>query len=142
MSLNPNYAAVSGHQQATSRWAITLPGQFNRREEDAGLCYWRPGLTLWLKAYGTEDGVSVEDRMLRDRANVPSAATDITESVEGGVSRLSYRLSETRADGVVVKGLYSFAHGEAGQAMLAAYTDDDSELEAARLVSASLSYIA
>ncbi len=142
MSLNPNYAAVSGRQQATTRWAITLPGVFNRREEDAGLCYWRPGLTLWLKAYGTEDGVSVEDRMLRDRASVPGQATDITESADGEVSRLSYRLSETRADGVVVNGLYSFVHGRDGQAMLAAYFGDDSELETARLVSASLLYTA
>ena len=142
MSLNPNYAAVSGRQQATSRWMLTLPGQFNRREENAGLCYWRQGLTLWLKAYGTEDGTSVADRMLRDRANVPSAATDITESAEGDVSRLSYRLSETRADGVVVKGLYSFVHGRDGQAMLAAYFGDESELETAQRVSASLSYTA
>ncbi|WP_340693318.1 hypothetical protein [Hyphomonas sp.] len=142
MSLNPNYAAVSGRQQVTDRWALTLPGRFNRREEDTGLCFWRPGMTIWLTAYGTEDGMSLDDRMQRDRANASAAATDISESVEGGVSRLTYRLSETRADGVIVKGLYSFAHGSDGQAMLAAYFDDDSELETARLVSASLSYIA
>ena len=142
MSLNPNYAAVSGRQQATSRWAITLPGEFNRREDAAGLCFWRSGLTIWLTAYGAEDGMSVDDRMQRDRANAPGAATDMAESVEGGIGRLSYRLSETRADGVIVKGLYSFAHGTDGQAMLAAYFDNDSELETARLVSASLSYTA
>ena len=142
MALNPNYAAVSGRQQATTRWSITLPGEFNRREEDAGLCYWRPGLTLWLKAYGTEDGVSAEDRMRRDRASVPGHATDIMESADGAVGRLSYRLSETRADGMVVNGLYSFVHGRDGQAMLAVYFEDDSELESARLVSASLLYTA
>tara|TARA_R110000803_G_scaffold50726_1_gene105103 strand:+ start:343 stop:771 length:429 start_codon:yes stop_codon:yes gene_type:complete len=139
MSLNPNYAAVSGRQQVTDRWTLTLPGRFNRREEDTGLCFWRPGLTIWLTAYGTEDGMSVDDRMQRDRANASAAATDISESVKGSVSRLTYRLSETRADGVIVKGLYSFAHSSDGQAMLAAYFDDDSELDAARLVSASLS---
>jgi hypothetical protein len=142
MSLNPNYAAVSGRQQVTDRWALTLPGRFNRREEDTGLCFWRPGLTMWLTAYGAEDGMSVDDRMQRDRANASAAATDISESVEGGVGRLAYRLSETRADSVIVNGLYSFAHGSDGQAMLAAYFDDDSELETARLVSASLSYTA
>ena len=142
MSLNPNYAAVSGRQQATSRWAITLPGEFNRREEDAGICYWRPGLTIWLAAYGTEDGTSIDERMQRDRANAPGAATDMAEGVDGDTRRLNYRLSETRADGAVVKGLYTFAHGRDGQAKLAAYFDDDSELETARLVSASLSYTA
>jgi hypothetical protein len=140
MSLNPNYAAVSGRQQATNRWAITLPGEFNRREEDAGLCFWRPGLTIWLTAYGAEDGLSVDQRMQRDRENAASTATDMHESVQDGVARLSYRLSEKRADGAVVKGLYSFAHGAEGQIMMAAYFDNESELESARRASESLIY--
>jgi len=140
MALNPNYAAVSGRQQATDRWAVTLPGEFNRREEQSGLCFWRPGLTIWLTAYGTEDGLSIDDRLMRDKTKASPAATDMSEAHENDVARLSYRLSETRPDGVVVKGLYSFAHAANGQVMVAAYFDDDSELESARRVSDSITY--
>lgn len=140
MALNPNYAAVSGRQQATDRWTVMLPGEFNRREEESGLCFWRPGLTVWLTAYGTQDGLSIEDRMTRDRAKASAGATDIVESLESGVGRLSYRLTETRPDGAIVQGLYSFAHGANGQVMVAAYFDDVSELETARRISDSITY--
>lgn len=141
MGLNPNYAAVSGRQQATDRWAVVLQGEFNRREEESGLCFWRPGLTIWLTAYGTEDGTSIEDRMTRDRVKAPSAATDMVESLENGVGRLSYCLTQTRADGAIVQGLYSFAHAGDGQVMVAAYFDEVSELETARGICASIAYI-
>ena len=75
MALNPNYAAVSGRQQATDRWAVTLPGEFNRREEQSGLCFWRAGLTIWLTAYGTEDGLSIDDRLMRDKTVLPMPPT-------------------------------------------------------------------
>jgi hypothetical protein len=140
MGLNPNYAAVSGRQQVTGRWAITLPGEFNRREEEAGLCFWRPGLTIWLSAYGAEDGMTIEHRLGRDRGNASPQATDITESLDDGVGRLTYCLSETRADGAIVNGLYSYAHGVEGQVMVAAYFDGDADLETARKVSGSITY--
>lgn len=140
MGLNPNYAAVSGRQQVTGRWAITLPGEFNRREEEAGLCFWRPGLTIWLTAYGAEDGMTIEQRLARDRGNASPVATDMAESHEDGVGRLTYCLAETRTDGAIVNGLYSYVHGEAGQVMVAAYFDADADLEAARKVSGSVTY--
>jgi hypothetical protein len=140
MALNPNYAAVSGRQQVTDRWSVTLPGEFNRREEQSGLCFWRPGLTIWLTAYGTEDGMSIDDRLKRDKAKAPPAATDMSETRESGVARFNYRLSETRPDGAVVMGLYSFAHGADGQVMVAAYFDDDPDLELAKRVSESITY--
>jgi hypothetical protein len=140
MALNPNYAAVSGRQQATERWAVVLPGEFNRREEESGLCFWRPGLTVWLTAYGTEDAMSIEDRMTRDRSRASPAATDIVESLDNGVGRLSYCLTEARPDGASVQGLYSFAHAADGQVMVAAYFDDGSELETARRISGSITY--
>ncbi|KCZ91608.1 hypothetical protein [Hyphomonas johnsonii] len=141
MALNPNYSAVSGRQHVTGNWALTLPGEFNRREEQAGLCFWRPGLTVWLTAYGVEDGMSIDDRMARDKANASPEASEISESVGGGVARLSYRLSETRGDGARVQGLYAFAHGAEGQVMVAAYFDDETDLDAARQIGASLEYL-
>jgi hypothetical protein len=141
MGLNPNYAAVSGRQQVTGRWAITLPGEFNRREEEAGLCFWRPGLTIWLTAYGTEDGMSVEERMRRDLQGAPSAATEIQQAMEGGIGRLTYCLSETRADGVIVDAVYAFAHIPDGQVMLAMYFDEAEGREMAMKVAASVEAI-
>lgn len=140
MALNPNYAAVSGRQQVTGRWTITLPGEFNRREEEAGLCFWRPGLTIWLTAYGAEDGMTVAQRLERDRGNASRDATDITESLDDEIGRLSYRVAEMRSDGAVINGLYTYAHGVAGQVMVAAYYESDAELEAARKISGSIAY--
>ena len=82
----------------------------------------------------------IGERLARDRGNASPKATDMDESQQDGVGRLTYRLAETRVDGAIVNGLYSYVHGKAGQVMVAAYFDSDTDLEAARKVSASITY--
>jgi len=70
--------------------------QFSNRRERTRVCAIGTASTLWLKRMVPKNAFPSKDRMLREsREMCPSAATDITESGEGWVSRLSYRLSET-----------------------------------------------
>jgi len=128
------------HQQATSRWAIPCPASFNRREEDAGsvLLAVRAS-TLLVKGYGTpKTAFPSKTAAARFRAKCLTSAVRRHHGKRGGwrqVPPVLTVLSETRADGVVVKGLTVPPTDEAGPAMLLPILDDDSELwEAARLV--------
>lgn len=135
--LHPQYPVVEGDLPLTTRWQLTLPQKFNQRVEDGKLVLWRPGLTVWLNAYGTEDGMSIADRIARDRANASGAAVDIEQFETGDVAHLIYRLSgETESD--ARHSLYGFAHAADGQIMAAFYCDDEAELSEARTIAGSL----
>lgn len=135
--LHPKYPIVDGDVPLTARWQLTLPQRFNQRVEDGKLVLWRPGLTVWLNAYGTEDGISVEDRVARDRANASDAAVDIEQFEIGAVTHLIYRLSG-EAESAARHSLYGFAHAADGQIMAAFYFDDEAELSEARAIAGSL----
>jgi hypothetical protein len=52
----PGFPLVSGDYALTEEWAIHLPEKFARRVEEGNLVLWRPGLTIWLAAWGNTKG--------------------------------------------------------------------------------------
>ncbi|MEQ9314277.1 MAG: hypothetical protein RLN72_00410 [Henriciella sp.] len=135
--LHPKYPIVEGDVPLTARWQITLPQKFNQRIEDGTLVLWRPGLTVWLNAYGTEDGMSIDERIARDRANASDDAVDMEQFESGGVTYLIYRLDH-EAESDASHSLYGFAHATDGQIIAAFYFDNEAELSVARAIAGSL----
>ena len=140
MTLNPNYQTVSGLYQLTKNWAIALPGEFNRRLEEESMVLWRKGVTLWISAYGNDDGMSIEKRLDRDEAGLSKDASHKTRVIEDGVGRLTYRLSEKREDDAVVKAVYATTHADDCQIMIAHYYDDDQDVEQVEELAAAIIY--
>ncbi|MGH1421861.1 MAG: hypothetical protein ACRBEQ_08585 [Hyphomonas sp.] len=138
MPLHPDFPIIEGNVRLTDRWALTLPRQFNRRMEEGNLVIWHPGLTVWLSAWGTEDGLSIAERVADAKANAAKSATDWTEETEGDVTRLSYSLTETREEGQTVYSLNAFAYTADGQVLAAFYTDDPAQILTAKEIAKSV----
>ena len=115
----------------TSDWAVTLPGQFNRRIEDRSLVFWRPGITAWIIAWNNDKAQSQQERLDWLRRDTSPEAFDYEVLTDGGVMRFAYRLTEPREEGVV-HALYAFAIGVNGHIQMAIYFDSENDLELAR----------
>lgn len=131
--LHPQFPVVSGDVPLTHLWQLSLPQPCNRRVEDGSLVLWRPRFTVWLSAYGSEDGMGIAERLERDRRQAAPVAYDFREGEAAGVSRLRYRLDE---DGRMA--LYAFAHAEDGQIMAAIYFAEAAQLAEAEAIADSL----
>jgi len=50
---------------------------------------WRPGLTLWLAAWGNDKNETQAERLAWIKDAASPARSDVRESVRGGVTRLA-----------------------------------------------------
>ena len=131
------FPVVEGRYQLTGGWAVTLPGEFNRRFEDDSLVLWRPGITMWTIVWNNDNAESQQQRLdaLRRDLNPDAFETDVLE--EGGITRFAYRLTENREEGIV-HALYAFAIGADGHVQMAIYFDDENDLDLAKEIWRSL----
>ena len=129
----PGFPLVQGDHQLTATWMLHLPEQFARRIEDGSLVLWRPGLTVWLAAWGNNNESQSERLARAKRRSSPDRFAE-RESTSGGVTRFSYRLRE-EGDDESVESINSFAFADDGDLNLAVYFDDPAdEAEAWRIV--------
>jgi hypothetical protein len=112
------YPLVDGHHVLTDDWSIELPAQFARRIDQGSLVLWNPELTLWFDAFGNSLRTSRSVRLRELRTKVPADATDVRESADPVVTRLSYRMRKAEAD-----CLYTFVIADAGHLQIACYFD-------------------
>jgi hypothetical protein len=131
------FPVVEGHYQMTEGWAVTLPTQFNERFEDDSLVLWRPGITIWTIVWNNDKAQSQQQRLDDLRKDISLDAFDSEVSVDGDVTRFTYRLTEHREDGIV-HALHAFAIGVQGHVQMAIYFDNETDLDLARQISNSL----
>lgn len=136
--LHPDFPIVEGRYQMTENWAITLPCQFNRRIEDGSLVFWRPGITVWLIAWGNDKGETKDERLKWLTEDIAPEAFEQETLQEPDLIRIAYRLTEEQENGSV-NSLNSFAIGSAGHIQMSVYFDAESELPIARQLWLSLS---
>jgi hypothetical protein len=130
----PGFPIVEGDYALTDTWAIHLPEQFARRVEDGDLVLWRPGLTIWLAAWGNDKGESQANRLKRIKEDASADRFADRESKAKNLTRFSYRLREDNNDGAV-DAVYGFVLNDDGHLQLAVYFDDPSdEVKARQLV--------
>ena|SRR5262245_47985988 len=135
--LHPDFPVIDGRYEMTETWSIDLPEQFNRRFEDTSLVVWRPGLTMWIVAWGNNEEETSEARLAQLRACISELAFDLDESHDHGVLYFSYRLDE-QSDDERVPALYGFAIGESGHVQMAIYFDKESDAVTATAIFKSL----
>lgn len=128
----PGFPLVEGRYGLTRNWLIVLPDRFARRVEDGALVLWRPGVTLWIRAWNNDRGEPRDVRLAKATSTISSEAREIQKRVDGDVLRFSYRLTE---DGQ--EALYAFTVSDAGQLQVAIYFDDEADLATVRAIAES-----
>jgi hypothetical protein len=131
--LHPDFPVVTGDFQLTANWKISLSLKFSRREEDGSLILWRPGITIYFIAWTNDEEESIDSRLKQIKADISRDAFEHTEQTNSGVRQFSYRLVEDDVD-----ALYGFAIVDSGLLQAAFYVDDESDIEVARAIFASL----
>ena len=119
----PGFPLVQGDHAFTATWSIHLPDQFARRVEDGQLVLWRPGLTIWLVAWGNDNNETQAARLAWFKDQASPARFDARESVGNGVTRFSYRLRDENEDGPF-ESLNADVIGDDGHLQLSVYFDD------------------
>jgi hypothetical protein len=129
----PGFPIVEGRYALTADWSIQLPDRFARRVEDGSLVLWRPGLTVWLAAWGNDHQASRQDRLawVKREASPRRYAED--ESEADGVTRYSYRLRDENDDGPV-ESVAGYVFSDDGHLQLAVYFDDPNHEGTARRI--------
>jgi len=122
----PGYPLVQGEHTLTDTWSIYLPESFARRIEEGSLVLWRPGLTLWMTAWGNDDAESQAERLkwVKDRASPDRTDEYVTHA--GGVTRFAYRLVDRNEEGEVAS-LNAVLFGDDEQLQVAAYFDTEAD---------------
>ncbi len=129
----PGFPLVDGRFALSKNWMLVLPAQYARRVEDGSLVLWRPGITLWINAWGNDRGESQAARLASMTAGISTAARDIQQATADRVTRFSYLLTE---DGQ--EALYGFAFSDAGHLQMAIYFDDPADAATAREIALSV----
>ena len=137
VTLHPEFPVVSGEYQLTDNWRITLPTEFNRRFEESELVIWRPGFTIWMSLWNNDHNETIDERVEWVRQKNDASAFDEMLNTEDALARYSYRLNESREEGIVY-ALYGFAFKQDGHIQVAFYFDDESDLEMAEALLSSI----
>jgi hypothetical protein len=127
----PGFPLVEGHYDLTEAWSIQLSEPFARRIEDGSLVLWRPGVTLWLAAWGNDHGETQATRLARTKKTASKKRRDPQEVVAGNLTRFSYRLLDDSDEGPV-ESLHAFVFSDEGQLDLVVYLDDPADAARAR----------
>lgn len=139
--LNPGYPIVDGHTQVTEAWSIELDQPHNRTEQGRELVLFRPGFTIWISAWGNDNGDSIDQRAGWIAAETPRDAYDVLSGPRGPVYRHAFRRDEVKADGVL-QGYYGYTVAEGGHLQMAIFIDTEDDLGLAKSIIESVRYSA
>jgi hypothetical protein len=127
----PGFPVEEGDSALTATWSIHLPEKFARRVEDGSLVLWRPGLTVWLAAWGNNHGGSQAERLAWIKEEASPERFAERESNAGNLTRFSYRLREENEDGPV-ESLSAYIINDDGHLQMSVYFDDPADEATAR----------
>ena len=127
----PGFPLVQGDYDLTETWMIHLSEPFARRVEDGALVLWRPGMTIWMIAWGNDHGKSQAERLAGIKSDASAGRFAEREMVADGMTRFSYRLRDTNDDGPV-ESVSGFVINDEGHLQMAVYFDDAADEEKAR----------
>src|SRR5262249_48943697 len=119
----PGFPLVEGDHALTETWSIYLPERFSRRVEDECLVLWRPGLTLWLTAWGNDRGESQVKRLAWIKKSASGDRFEEHEAEANNLTRFHFRLPAKDC----VESLYAFVFGDDGHLQMSVYFDDPAD---------------
>lgn len=129
----PGFPIVEGQHLLTETWAINLPGKFARRVEDGCLVLWRPGLTIWLEAWGNDRNESQAKRLKTIKSHASPDRFSESEGKANKITRYSYRLRDENENGSI-DSVYAHILNDDGHLQLAIYFDDAKDEPIARAI--------
>jgi hypothetical protein len=118
----PGYPLVEGRYALTSAWSIALPSKFARRVEDGSLVLWQPGLTLWMIAWGNDQGTTQAARLAYFKNKASASGYAHREMSDGALLRFDYRLRDHSSNGIV-ESLNALVFADQGHLQLSIYFD-------------------
>jgi hypothetical protein len=130
---HPSLATAERDYNLNKKWSVRLPGNLRERLEDGSLVFWRKGMTIYAVVWGNDMGEAAAERLSWIKQHMSPKAFEVRETQDGGILRLSYRLTEDREEGTV-HALYGYAIGRSGHVQMAVYLDRESDLESARKI--------
>lgn len=133
----PGFPIVEGDYALTEKWSIHLPDTFAHRVEDGCLVLWRPGLTIWLAAWGNDMGESQGKRLkwIKNEASPDRFAE--SESKVRNLTRYLYRLRDKNEDGPI-ESLSAYILNDDGHLQMSVYFDDPNDEAKARALAESV----
>ena len=134
----PGFPIVEGRHAITDTWSIELPERFARRVEDDSVVLWRPGLTIWLAAWGKDKTESQAERLTSIKESAAPMRFEECENNSDGITRFSYRLRDENEEGTV-ESIYAYVINDNGHLQMAVYFDDPAEGVKARMLAESVS---
>ncbi len=121
------YPVLEGFQELTEDWALTLPEPMARRMEDENLVFWRPGLTMWIAAWGEGDEEQSRARRLKGlKREMDPDGRVVLNKDDGDVAYFAYRLRDVGPEGDV-ESLNAFAVSDIGHLQISIYFDDTAD---------------
>jgi hypothetical protein len=125
-----------GFVKITENWSFDIKSRLLRRLENSSLVVWKPGLTIWMNAYNSND-LSLEQRIESVMSTRSEAAFDAKELKTNELTKMSYRLIEEGEEGDQPSA-YIFGFTEKYEVHLTIYYDDDKYLKDVESVFESL----
>lgn len=133
----PGFPIVEGDYALTETWALHLPDKFARRVEDGALVLWRPGLTIWLAAWGNDHSESQAKRLKSIKKVASPERFAESENKAENVTRYMYRLRDENEDGPV-ESLSAYILNDDGHLQMSVYFDDLKDEAKARALAESV----
>lgn len=90
-----------------NNWGFNINSRMLKRIDQGSLVIWRPGLTIWLNSYDTNN-VSIEERLNNIKTTASPNKSDYLETQEGELYKIRYSLKEV-INGQEQYAVYLFA---------------------------------
>ena len=115
-----------GFVKVTNNWSFNVSSRMLKRFDKGSLVIWRPGFTIWLDSYDTNDsGVSARVESILD--TISPKKIDFINVSQNGMQKIRYRLKEA-TDGKKQDAIYLFAVTESHEIRMAVYFDNQQDI--------------
>jgi hypothetical protein len=133
------YPVEAGKIVVTSAWEFYLRSRMLRRIDDSSLVIWKPGFTIWLNAY-TSNNNDVAERIDSILQIISAEAYGLEQEGSADFTKLKYYLVE-RADGKQQASANLFGFTKAHEIHMSIYYDGDEFLPEIDLIWSTLTEI-
>jgi hypothetical protein len=129
LCISSDYPSVKGIYRMTPEWSIELPTEFKRRFEAGDLVIWKPGITIWINAWGNKKGESINERVRRFKYENSKEKRSLRIEGEAGHALYTYEF-KVRDETREIKdyfAVYAFKVNDSSYVQIWAYADSNKD---------------
>ena len=120
------YPVDEGTVQIINNWSFNVSTRMLRRYDKGSLVIWRPGLTIWLETYSSND-ISIKSRVEKILRPASPERYDLKEVHQDEMSKIRYRLDEC-IEGKKQSSAYIFGFTDTQEINISIYFDDQESI--------------